>query len=730
MKLQIIPDINIDNTKVLGMIENIHFYRPLLQRIQRMKGSITIEKQYYFAYEILISKDNVSFYLIFDDKLKDNIETELNICWKNATYKPTKDVFCFQYIRELELAEHYFLSLKTDLRGEYPLSNIIETQTILRNDEKILIRLELHPVSYTWYREVEECIKDFEKGKMTLKSTLTPKEIGFKLAEAALDVLYFAMDFVNDLITDIPLQHEKITNSKYSKLFRTGLSKDTKTKSKYNGYLTRIIVSTNSIRKEMLFRNIEKAFNSMAGDNKFIMVDKSNYDNILCSKEIAQIMQMPTKHYQTIYKINNIDNREVDIPKELQGGVIPVGTAEQKGKTISVSWPQDKNICALPKIIIGPQNAGKSSYTENFVVGTHKAGDANIVLDYIQDCELSKSIEKYIPANDIKIIDISDQTKLFALAYTEASKQITEESSAWDRLRIANLLSSQVEYLINSITDETTGELTAPMLRYLYAAAMVVFIHPSKTIDAVFQTLRKWQVRNEYIRQAKYSGCFRDDDEIFYDLDELHERDKNGKIIGTRESLIIGILNRITALNKNIYVKAMLKAAPNNDIDFIKYIEEGKTVLVRIPQTVFPDVKIRDTLTTYFMSRIWLAVQLRKQKDNRLCHVIIDEVHQIPTCANFIKNHITEFRRHRLGTLFTVHYLKQFRSLMDAVKSVGTSYMLLAGTEKENLKALEEELKPFTIEEGLNLKSFYSLNIINYGNQYAKFISKLPPPIK
>jgi hypothetical protein len=73
-------------------------------------------------------------------------------------------------------------------------------------------------------------------------------------------------------------------------------------------------------------------------------------------------------------------------------------------------------------------------------VGTYKAGDANIVLDYIQDCELSKSIEKYLPDKDRNIIDVSDQNQLFALAYTEASKQITEQSSSWDRLRIANLL--------------------------------------------------------------------------------------------------------------------------------------------------------------------------------------------------------------------------------------------------------------------------------------------------
>ncbi len=37
---------------------------------------------------------------------------------------------------ELELDQHSFLSLKTDLRSEYPLNSLLETSKILRDDEK------------------------------------------------------------------------------------------------------------------------------------------------------------------------------------------------------------------------------------------------------------------------------------------------------------------------------------------------------------------------------------------------------------------------------------------------------------------------------------------------------------------------------------------------------------------------------------------------------------------
>ena len=162
-------------------------------------------------------------------------------------------------------------------------------------------------------------------------------------------------------------------------------------------------------------------------------------------------------------------------------------------------------------------------------------------------------------------------------------------------------------------------------------------------------------------------------------------------------------------------------------MNITKLIEEGKSIFIHIPQTKFPNQNTRDILTTFFISRIWLAVQLRENnKDARLCNVIFDEVHQVPTTARFLSNHITEFRRHRLGLILSCHYLKQMKELLIALKSSGASYVLIAGTEKENLESLREEITPFTIEERMKLKPHTSINVVNFGNQYAKFIASLP----
>lgn len=728
MKYQIIPNISIDNTKLLGLLENTSYYRKPFNRIRTEDNYWIYEYQYTTTYEILLSKEDVQFYIGFDDKLKDNYITELNISYPHATFKEINFAFIGKETRELELAEHHFLSLKTDLRGQYPLSNILETQNILKDGEVICIRLEIQPLSPTWYKEADECVNNFKLyNKVATKNKIDAKVIGNKVVNLAFDAIYTGIDFISYMVSDEEIKHEYPSDSRYANLIRHGLSNDTLEKTKYHAYITRIIISMNSKRSEVLYRNILRSFNSMGGDNQFILVKNSNNKNILSTKELAQIMQMPTKEYQRLYRINNIDTKEIDIPKELQKGKVRIGFVNYRGKQITATWSMDKNIMSLAKVFVGGQNTGKTTAIKRTVKDCYHAGYSNIVIDYIEDCEVAREVSKVIPTKDKVIIELGKRDTIPSLAFNEVSRLITEDMDIWERVRLANLLSEQVEYLINAISGEGTGELSAPMLRYLHSASMITFIKPDAKINDVFTILRRWDRRNEAIRYAKYSNCFDEDDDIFFDLEELHRRDKDGKIVGTREDLIIGITNRITLLNKNPYLKAMLQANIDKKQDFTKFIEEGKSVFIMIPQNLFPNPMMRDILTTFFISRIWLTIQMRKDnKNSRLCNVVMDEVHQVPTTAKFLSNHVTEFRRHRLGLILSCHYLKQFRGLLEALKSSGASYILMAGTEKENFEALKEEFDPFIVDDLLSLKPFTSLNYVNYGNQYAKFITSLP----
>lgn len=65
--------------------------------------------------------------------------------------------------------------------------------------------------------------------------------------------------------------------------------------------------------------------------------------------------------------------------------------------------------------------------------------------------------------------------------------------------------------------------------------------------------------------------------------------------------------------------------------------------------------------------------------------------------------------------------------ILDDMKSVGFSYMLLAGSDKVNFKLLSEELHPYEVEDLLNLERFHSLNLVSDEKGILRpFITKLP----
>lgn len=762
---KIVPDYNLTNNNNIALVNVFSsIYKTPRQRFSFNKG-YELPNQVYF--DIVFKKKQANFYISVKEEYEELIKNKMDTIWNNAEISKVDDIDKMSFknteVCELILKDYNFKSLSVSRGDLYPLTNMMGILKMLNEEETVRINIAIEPTKRSnWVDIAKDEYKQYESGKIVNSDGNKKDELiklGFTGAEAIVN-LYIEMrllllesvlgiissDKEEDKI-NINLKIDSLEEIKKANKY-SGLSSETNYKMISEVFKVRISILSSSLdnsRAKLNMLSVANSYKDLNSDNSLVvkLLSKKEQENlfndvmenyikpskhcILSDKEVSKLIQLPQKDLQNEYKIQSIDTREIDIPEQLKDGLVRIGIAEKQGKKITTYWSKDKNVMALAKVFIGPQNSGKTTAVKRTVKDCYKAGYSNIVIDFIENCQTSKEIEEVIDTKDKIILELGNKDYIPALAYNEVSNLITENMDSWDRINYANLISEQVEYLINAITDTGTGELTAPMIRYLHAASMITFIKQGATINDVFLVLRRWDKRNEAIRYAKYSGCFEKDDDIFYDLEELHERDKEGKIIGTRENLIIGILNRIVILQKNPFIKAMLGAEINKDDNLTKWIEEGKSIFIHIPQTKFPNQNTRDILTTFFISRIWLAVQLRENnKDARLCNVIFDEVHQVPTTARFLSNHITEFRRHRLGLILSCHYLKQMRELLIALKSSGASYVLIAGTEKENLETLREEILPFTIEEGMKLKPHTSINVVNYGNQYAKFITSLP----
>lgn len=763
---KIVPDYNLTNSNNIALVNVFSsIYKTPRQRFSLKRG-YELPNQVYF--DIVFKKGQANFYLSVKEEYEELLKNKMDTIWNNAEITKVDNIengmsFKNTEVCELILKDYNFKSLSVSRGDLYPLTNMMGILKMLNDNETVRVNIAIEPIKRSnWVDIAKDEYKQYESGKIVNNDTDKREKLmklGFTGAEAIVN-LYIEMrllllESILGIITEEKEEDKFNINLKIDSLEEIkktnkyiGLTAETNYKMTSDVFKVRISILSSSLdnsRAKLNMLSVANSYKSLNNDNSLVikLLTKKQQESlfndvmenyikpskhcILSDKEVSKLITLPQKDLQNEYKIQSIDTREIDIPEKLQDGLVRIGIAEKQGKKITAYWSKDKNVMALAKVFVGPQNAGKTTAVKRTVKDCYKAGYSNIVIDFIENCQTAKEIEEVISDKDIVILELGNKDYIPSLAYNEVSNMITENMDSWDRVNYANLISEQVEYLINAVTDSGTGELTAPMIRYLHAASMITFIRPGATINDMFLVLRRWDKRNEAIRYAKYSGCFEKDDDIFYDLEELHERDKEGKIIGTKENLIIGILNRIVVLKKNPFIKAMLAANINKEDNITKWIEEGKSIFIHIPQTKFPNQNTRDILTTFFISRIWLSVQLRENnKDARLCNVIFDEVHQVPTTARFLSNHITEFRRHRLGLILSCHYLKQMRDLLTALKSSGASYVLIAGTEKENLEALKEEILPFTVEEGMKLKPHTSINVVNYGNQYSKFITSLP----
>lgn len=737
MIIEIYPEYGLDNKKLESLLTNIHSYKSLFNRIHFKEKKL--EQLDIISYEILLSKDNISFYYIIPDCLKELCMNEFNIAYPKSTFniKNQEHIPGIVGAIELELLNHSFLSLRVDKRGEFPLNEILESGKILRDDEKVLIQYILEPVAEDFTVDLEQAIDEFHQGKLRKKIRFDTKSLLRAGAKAIYYVSTEVLDIVSILLTNEEYQRDNIDEVEFNALFRKGLSENTKQKANCLLYDTSIRIVTNSPRKEMILNLFKRSFNTLKEDNKLIerqldfdtlkqaikkrkTIDKVSRD-IYSTRELSQLLQLPTKTYQEEYKIKSIDVKEIILPSTLKKGDIRIGKVSYKGSNSIAYWNNNYNILSLPKIVVGPMGAGKTEYIKNFAIEANRKGDSVVVIDYIKNCELSYEINKHI--KDAIIINISDLTDPLLLAYNEV------ENSNLNKLEIASHQANLLEYLIQTLNCDDTEPMSSRMKRYLYAASMISFIHSDSTINTVFEILTNYKIRSDYIKKAIDSSLYSFDSMEILDLKALDEINNKGAITGNKDTKIEGIIDRLNVLLRNIYLRRMLTGTKK--INFVELFNQKKAILIRIPEAKFPNKNVKDIIVTFLLTKMWLAELLRGSISNKpgVVHIITDEIHQLNIASKFLATNIDEVRKFGCDYVFTVHYLRQFKCLLEGIKASGVNYMLLAGTEKENLKELEPELQPFKVEDGINLKPFHSLNIINNGNDRVVFTSKLPTPI-
>jgi GTPase SAR1 family protein len=754
--LRIIPDTSIrnyDSEQIARVICNM--YSLPIDRMHFKKFQFTYKLPNKTAFFIDISTKDVSFYIITPEEYEKLIIEKCSCTWPKATIQktgafPMYSDKCLKY--ELMYRKEDALSLKVDRKSNEPLNSILNVIDILEQDDRVGIFYNFMPGNQlNWRNKHRDTLEKIKKNLPIDKQKLSISYILMYLIDEFMKLFIMVFDEVANFVGEgrnITAQQKHISApgmNAYSLLSNT-----TARKADRNILDTQILVLSESQNEKRARNNamaICESYKTISEDNSLIYKQfkcKFDYEsfkikgatvNTISTEEAANFIQVPGRYlltqFQNIEQVNVLEN---SIPEELLKGYIYTGDATYKGHEYPTYLPDEYNLGNLPLTIAGPPGSGKTTYIANYIKYARDRKEPVILIDFIKNCELSDDIEKIVPKQDLIVLDCSKEENLQGMGYNEIDNR---GKGKFEILKSANLMSEQTLALIDSINNEGLP-LTSKMRRYLSAACNVAYISDI-SIKSPIQCLQDFRKRKQYIDAvpAEVRELLEDEINALYELDEytLNKDPETKEVVsdltGTKDSKIDGIMDRINLLKENIYLKYMYGMPCDKNINFVTAMEQGKVILIKMPEDVFNGKMVKNALATYFCSKIVLSTKLRGSihKQPGRSHVIIDELYQVPTAARLIKDTLNQVRKFGQKYIFSCHYLNQIGILKEELKSGNSSYMLLHGSDKTIYKELEDELKPYEVEDLLNLKRFHSLNLIKYQKGYAKFITRLPAPI-
>ncbi len=112
----------------------------------------------------------------------------------------------------------------------------------------------------------------------------------------------------------------------------------------------------------------------------------------------------------------------------------------------------------------------------------------------------------------------------------------------------------------------------------------------------------------------------------------------------------------------------MLKKGTEDNVDLVEEMEKNQLICIKMPEDMFNTDTERDIYTTYWISKVWLALQIRasliRNKDDRkTVHLIIDELYQVGNTEAFLSEKLNRLSKFRLKPIVSCHYLGQLKHM-------------------------------------------------------------------
>lgn len=712
-----------------------------------MGTKFKIDAKSKVSYFIYIEKKKVEFYFIIPKQHASVIKERINDVWGTLTIKQVDKLPTFNKnasMNKMVLEKEDAFSLHTDRRDNNLLTSNLNIVNVLDENDKVGILYNFIPVSqHSWRSTFTNSIDKFKDGKPVDRNKGTLSYL-FKLTLSALSNTV-------DLLGNALSSDKKGENDALGGILRglnrnDDVSHSTNLKGNSQVLDTQIVLFSESDKKLNELNNmksITQSFESISDDNRLVPkrmpklkhdfdYNKLRFSNVdsnkLSPSESQNLLSIAGREILEDYNfIEKIETQETEVPEELQNGTICIGTNTHKGTKQKAYLSNDVEFKNLTQMLIGPTRAGKSTLIGNIANDALNNDECVIMFDFIKNCDLSEEVAELFTKDKVLNIECNDFNNIQGLGYNE----VGYDEDTFKQYDNAKRQTTQLLTLVNSInTDGST--LTAKMERYLSSAALVVFISGGSIKD-VFDVLQNENKRLSFINKVK-PDQMENLEEYIFSLRTLDEIDKEGELVGTKLNLVIGIIDRLNKLKANTFMELMLKKGSENNIDLSKEIQKNQLICIKMPEDMFSTDGERDVYSTYWITKLWLALQMRARNikdrsDHVKVNLVIDEIYQVENTEKFLTEKLSRLAKFTVKPIISCHYINQLKYMRSELRSANTSYMLISGCDKENYNEFKEELYPYNMEDLLKLKRFHSLNLIKTSDGYGKFITKLPTPI-
>lgn len=742
---KLIPTKSSRNNTTIGIAHLINsMYRSTNKLIYKENKKLIIETRLKASYYIHISKENISFYFIIPKIFQNQFKSKFSDTWKNVDIKivdaiPVNINSCSKY--QLYYKFDDALSLETDRRNNDLLSANLSTLEILQENEFIGVLYNFIPVSEKesnyFKKKSSETIQRYKNGENLKKSK--------NLLDYSKITLKFLMDLINALLNCLLSVGQNNQLILYPLGKETSSSTQRKLQKEILKNQTLILAhSEEKSRENQLCQSIYNSFSKIDGDNELIYAKIKKDINInryiinnvkinsTSTEECSNFISLPGAELIDQYKnITHKETKENPVPKELTKGIISLGINKCKETYQEAFLSDDINLQSLPLAILGASRSGKSTYSVNMSKNIIDNNEGLIVIDFIKNTELADDIKALTPKDRLIDIDLSNPDMIQSLCYNEF--KITSDMTAYEISSISRKQTNNLLKIVNIINGDDK-ELSPKMRKYLGAAARIAFCFPNSCMKDVLNILQFHDIRYKYINELgeELQNKLRDS---ILSLNELDEVNKKGEVTGTKEIKIEGILDRIDLMRENIIIDEMLSKTPENNIDFVKAMEEHKVILIRMRDKDFDDDISIDILTSFFLQKIWTALKIRGTMHNLpdRVTVLIDEIFQTPCAQKILAKNFVQSAKFGLKYVLTLHYLQQLsQDAQRAMRNANASYMLISGVDENAFSSFRSDFEKegYEVEDLLNLERWHSLNLVATSKGKKAFITHLPAELK